>query len=144
MEIRQVEKTEGGMTRQYIPAKLKDNPTLAKNDPDYADRLSALGTPELVRAMLDGDWDIVAGGMFDDVWKKDVHIIEPFRIPKTWIVDRSFDWGSSRPFSVCWWAESDGTEATPGRRQQADIPPKNSFFIFSSGMGGTVRHRTKG
>lgn len=105
-------KSEGGMRRQYIPAKLDDNPTLAETDPDYVDRLEGLGNPELVRAMKDGDWDIVAGGMLDDLWSRDIHVLKPFEIPSSWRVDRGFDWGSSKPFSVIWFAESDGTEAT--------------------------------
>ena len=112
MEITQMPKAEGGMLRQYIPAKLDDNPTLAENDPDYIDRLSGLGNSALVRAMRDGDWDIVAGGALDDVWDRSRHVITPFEIPHSWMIDRSFDWGSSKPFSVGWWAESDGTEAT--------------------------------
>lgn len=104
-------KEDGGMLRQYIPARLSDNPTLAENDPDYADRLQGLGSPALVKAMLDGDWNIVAGGALDDVWSD--HVVVPrFRIPASWRVDRSFDWGSSHPFAACWWGEADGTEAT--------------------------------
>ena len=111
--IRRMPKKDGGMLRQFIPALLADNPTMAIDDPDYAHRLSGLGDPELVKAMLDGNWDIVAGGMFDDLWGLGTHhIIEPFAIPVSWYIDRSFDWGSSKPFSVGWWAESDGTEAT--------------------------------
>lgn len=102
---------DGGFLRQYIPAKLDDNPTLLA-DPGYEERLAAIGDPALVRAMRDGDWNIVAGGMFDDVWRDEVHVMEPFDIPKSWMIDRSFDWGSSKPFSVGFWAESDGTEAT--------------------------------
>ena len=102
-------KKEGGMLRQYIPAKLQDNPTLLKNDPDYIDRLEGLGNPALVKAMKDGDWNIVAGGALDDVWS-DRLILPRFKIPKSWTIDRSFDWGSSHPFSVGWWAQSDGTE----------------------------------
>lgn len=109
--IRKMPRSEGGMLRQYIPAKLTDNPTLMLNDPDYADKLFGLGDPVLVRAMLEGDWNIVAGGMFDDVWRDDKHFIEPFAVPPSWAVDRAFDWGNSKPFSVGWWAESDGTEA---------------------------------
>ena len=110
MEIRQMGKKDGGMLRQYIPARLSDNPTLIESDPDYIDRLEGLGNPALVRAMKDGDWDIVAGGAFDDLWKRDVHVLPSFEIPSSWSIDRSFDWGSSKPFSVGWWAESDGTE----------------------------------
>lgn len=105
---------EGGMLRQYVPARLIDNPTLLQNDPDYAHRLAGLGSPELVRAMLEGDWDIVAGGALDDVWSPSRQVLKPFPVPAGWRIDRSFDWGSSRPFAVCWWAESNGeTVALP-------------------------------
>ena len=108
---------EGGMRRQFVRALLEDNPTMTDNDPQYEGRLSGLGDPALVRAMRAGDWDIVSGGFFDDLWKRDRHVLKPFPIPHSWRVDRSFDWGSSKPFSVGWWAESDGTrvEVEPGK-----------------------------
>jgi Terminase large subunit, T4likevirus-type, N-terminal len=99
---------EGGLTTQFIPALLKDNPTLLREDPTYADRLRGLSSPELVRAMLEGDWNALVGGMFDDLWKLAVHVVEPFDIPATWRIRRAFDWGSSKPFSVGWWAHADG------------------------------------
>lgn len=103
---------EGGMLRQYLPARMTDNPTLFEVDPDYARRLEGLGNPSLVRAMRDGDWNIVAGGALDDVWQPELHLLPPFTLPSSWRMDRSFDWGSSRPFSVGWWAEADGSPAT--------------------------------
>lgn len=103
-------KGEGGMLRQFIPAKLDDNPTMEKNDPEYRERLQGLGDPMLVKAMLDGNWDIVAGGALDDVWNASRQMIEPFRVPHDWYVNRSFDWGSSAPFSVGWWAISNGED----------------------------------
>jgi len=108
-EIWRAPADDGGMLRQYIPARLEDNPSLLANDPDYERRLEGLGNPALVRAMRLGDWDIVAGGFFDDLWDRAVHVLEPFPIPASWRIDRSFDWGSAKPFSVGWWAESDGT-----------------------------------
>ncbi len=127
MEIRQMEKTEGGLKRQYIPALLEDNPTLLENDPDYEHRLSGMGSEDLVKAMRYGDWNIVAGGAMDDVWVGNKHIVEPFKIPSTWKIDRSFDWGSSKPFSVGWWAESDGceVEVSPGKTRTF---PKGTLF----------------
>jgi hypothetical protein len=110
LKIREMPEAEGGMLRQFVPARVEDNPTLMQNDPGYLDRLEGLGDPALVRAMRRGEWDIVAGGVFDDLWQPQRHIIRPFPVPSTWRVDRSFDWGSSRPFSVGWWAESDGTD----------------------------------
>jgi hypothetical protein len=116
LTVHKVAKKEGGMRRQFIRALLEDNPTMTENDPDYEDRLEGLGDPSLVRAMRKGDWDIVSGGFFDDLWKRDRHVLKPFPIPSSWRIDRSFDWGSSKPFSVGWWAESDGTrvEVAPG------------------------------
>lgn len=108
--VARAEKEDGGMLRQFIPALITDNPTLLKDDPHYIDRLRGSGSKNLVRALLHGDWNIIEGGMFDDVWDDDTHIITPFRIPRSWRKDRSFDWGSSKPFSVGFWAESDGTE----------------------------------
>lgn len=105
-------KEEGGFKRCFIPAKLSDNQILVENDPDYEDRLSGLGTDQLVQAMKDGNWDIAAGGYFDDLWLRAVHVLNPFEIPSSWRIDRSFDWGSSKPYSVGFWAESDGTEVT--------------------------------
>lgn len=133
-EVVRQPKSEGGMLRQYIPARLEDNPTLLQNDPDYADRLEGLGNAALVKAMRDGDWNIVAGGMFDDVWSESRHSIAPFDIPAGWRIDRSFDWGSSKPFSVGWWAESDGTEATmrDGTRRAF---PKGTLFRIAEWYG---------
>lgn len=129
MAIVQQPKAEGGMRRQYIPAKLADNPTLTESDPDYIDRLEGLGNPALVRAMRDGDWDIVSGGMFDDLWDRDKHVLQPFEIPASWRIDRSFDWGSSKPFSVGWWAESDGTEATMADGSKRAFPRGTLFRV---------------
>jgi hypothetical protein len=125
---------EGGFKRQFIPALLEDNPTLIENDPGYEDRLEGMGAPHLVQAMRWGDWDIVAGGALDDVWDKGKHIIEPFEIPKAWRVDRSFDWGSSKPFAVCWWAEANGEEVKlkDGRTW---APPKGTIFLIAEYYG---------
>jgi len=43
------------MTRVFIPAKIADNPTLIKNDPNYVLRL--MGLPEIERMrLLEGIW----------------------------------------------------------------------------------------
>lgn len=114
---------DGYKKRVFIPSLLADNPALANNDPMYLSRLKDSGPAWLVKAWIEGDWSIIAGGMFDDVIDtKTPHQVgqkvwgygskcPPFRIPESWRVDRAFDWGSSAPFSVAWYAESDGTEA---------------------------------
>ncbi len=66
----------------------------------------------LRKAWLEGSWDFTAGGAFDDLWDSQIHVLPRFKIPSNWHVDRSFDWGSSHPFSVGWWAEANGEEVT--------------------------------
>ena len=100
---------ENGSKRIFIPAKLSDNKLLMEHDPKYVDRLKETGSPELVRAWLEGDWDVVEGAFFE-CWRADKHVITPFTIPDHWMKFRAFDWGSVSPFSVGWWAVSDGSE----------------------------------
>lgn len=78
--------------------------------PEYILELESITDPNKRRAWLWGDWDITSGGMFDDVWSAQYNVVEPFRIPPDWRIFRSFDWGSSKPFSVGWWAESNGDD----------------------------------
>lgn len=93
---------ETGMLRLFIPAHLRDNAILLRNDPDYANRLKGLGSESLVKAWLDGDWDVVEGAYFD-CWSSVKHIVKPFSLPKDWVRFRSGDWGSASPFSFGWW-----------------------------------------
>lgn len=79
-------------------------------DPIYVAQLETIKDKNKRRAWLAGDWNIVAGGAIDDLWDESVHIIPRFRVPKNWKVDRALDWGSSTPFSVGWFAESNGEE----------------------------------
>jgi hypothetical protein len=117
MEIWKTPPTEGGMMRQFIPARLSDNPYLTKDDPMYADRLRGLGADHMVRAMLDGDWDIVAGQAFEKL-RRDLHGIEPFTPPRDWTCFGSLDWGSSRPFSFGLWTVANGDALPDGRIYQ--------------------------
>jgi hypothetical protein len=93
---------EGGLDRVFIPARLADNPKLAENDPLYLARLRQSGSEQLVRAWLDGDWNVIEGAFFDK-WSAR-NIVRPFAIPALWTRLRSFDWGYAAPFSVGWWA----------------------------------------
>ena len=95
------------LTRMFIPSKVTDNKYLRENK-QYISLLKSSGSVELVKAWLDGDWDVIAGAFFD-CWDRNKHVITPFTIPKDWVKFRSFDWGSARPFSVGWWAIADGS-----------------------------------
>jgi hypothetical protein len=97
--------------RASIPSSLSENKVLLEADPDYRQRIAASARNEaMAAAWLDGSWDVVAGGMFDDVWDAKANVVAPFVIPRTWRLDRAFDWGSSKPFSVGWYAQGDGSD----------------------------------
>jgi len=115
-----------GMPRVRIHGHLSENKILLKADPDYVAKLTSISDENKRKAWLQGSWDIVAGGMFDGVWREEVHSIRPFAIPPRWRIDRSFDWGSSAPFSVGWWAVSDGTEVVIGTDDDGE-PIKRAF-----------------
>jgi hypothetical protein len=101
--IRQMPASEGGMKRQYIPAKLEDNPSMMEDDPTYEAKLQGLGSATLVKAMRKGDWDVVEGAFFSE-WSNEQHVLPPFALPAHWLRFRSGDWGSQSPYSIGWWA----------------------------------------
>lgn len=125
-------------TQLTIHGSFKENPYLS---PQYIAGLMEQTDENIIKAWINGDWDIVAGGAFDDVWKKGVHILPRFRVPHSWRIDRSFDWGSSHPFSVGWWAEADGTEAIfydPAlKRDRVFCPPKGTLIQIAELYGST-------
>ena len=93
---------ETGLSRMFVPSRIQDNKYLA-DDPQYIAMIKSAGSKELVKAWLEGDWDVVAGAYFD-CFERSKHVIRPFEIPGEWLRFRAFDWGSSKPFSVGWWA----------------------------------------
>jgi hypothetical protein len=121
---------ETGERRMFIPSKLEDNKILMQNDPRYEARLRSIGTPTLVKAWRHGNWDVVAGGYFDDLWNEEKHVLKPFDIPPTWTRRLSFDWGSAKPASLGMWAISDGTQPIPRRGQILPYFPRGSFVRF--------------
>jgi hypothetical protein len=98
-----------GNERVCLFGSIKENPYLGD---EYIKTLQSITDQNKRKAWLEGSWDITSGGMFDDLWNVRKHVLKPFPIPASWRIDRAFDWGSSRPFSCGWWAESDGTQAT--------------------------------
>ena len=95
--------------RVFIPAKLKDNKKLLENDPSYVLRLRQTGSEALVKAWLEGDWNGVDGTFFSE-FDELKHVIKgSLVIPNHVTRFRALDWGSSAPFSVGWYAVSDGT-----------------------------------
>jgi hypothetical protein len=98
---------DGGMRRKFIPALLKDNPSLTENDPEYANRLMGLGDPDVVKAYLDGDWTVVEGAALPK-FSRVSHVKKAIPVPKGWKIKRCYDYGYSAPYSVLFYAISTG------------------------------------
>ncbi len=88
-------------TRMFIPSRVYDNKILMRNDPEYIARLREIGSPELVKAWLEGDWNVITGAYYPE-FLVEKHVLEPFPIPDWWTRFRSMDWGSTSPFAVHW------------------------------------------
>jgi len=114
-----------GMRRLFIKSRVNDNKVLTTADPLYTARLKALGSPELVKAWLDGDWNVVQGAYFPE-FDQYRHVIEPFEVPATWTKIRAMDWGSAAPSAVLWGAVSDG-QPVPGTDI---IYPKGATIVY--------------
>ena len=84
--------------RIFIPGKITDHNLLGS---EYIANLQMAGSPELVRAWLEGDWDVIAGAYFPE-FSRGRHIIEPTDFPREWRRFTATDWGSARPFWTGW------------------------------------------
>ncbi|MGN1326708.1 MAG: terminase large subunit domain-containing protein [Clostridia bacterium] len=78
-------------TRIFIPSLVTDNKFMLEYDPGYIDRLDNLPEKER-KALKYGDWDIY-DGMFFPEFKRNLHVIEPFQIPKEWNKYIAIDYG---------------------------------------------------
>ena len=116
--------TEKPEDYEFVQSLLSDNEALMREDPEYQAYLEGL-PDKLKRAWLYGEWDIFEGQFFEEFQKTPnrslceaagisqeealarqmyTHVIEPFEIPPTWPIYRSFDFGYAKPFSCDWWA----------------------------------------
>ncbi|MEE4331838.1 MAG: LAGLIDADG family homing endonuclease, partial [Wenzhouxiangella sp.] len=87
--------------RRFIPAKLTDNPFLTR-DRNYMRNL--MGLPEAKRKqLLEGNWDAAEGMAFTE-WNREIHVIEPYSIPRSWRKFRACDYGYSSYSAVVWFA----------------------------------------
>lgn len=109
----------------FIPSRLQNNLILLRNDPGYINRLYLVGSPQLVRAWLEGDWSAIEGAFFPE-FSMERHVVAPIALPAHWIRFRAMDWGSAKPFSVGWYAVSEG-----------DLPqfPRNALVKYREWYG---------
>jgi hypothetical protein len=124
------------MTRMFIPAKLDDNPTLLKNDPNYRARALGMGDPDVVKAYLEGDWSCSEGAALP-TFSREYHVkhermeSESFgvKVSKFWKLRVAYDYGFSAPYSVLFYFIS------TGESEHDWCPPKGSVIIYDEIYG---------
>jgi hypothetical protein len=97
-----------GLTRKFIPARLDDNPYLAK-DGRYEQMLKAL-PPTQRKQLLEGDWDVAEGAAFTE-FDRHLHVVTPFDIPISWERVKGIDYGYASE-SACVWGAVDPSDGT--------------------------------
>jgi hypothetical protein len=118
----------------YIPSRIQDNKILLEKDPEYIDRLHLVGSAELVRAWLEGDFEIHEGSYFPEFGQR--HIVKAFPVPKHWPRYIGYDWGYRSPFACLWGAVSSGKDDAG-----QEVPfPKGSIIIYRELWGKQVEN----
>jgi hypothetical protein len=123
--------------RASIKSMLHENLALLRAQPYYEQqiRVASMNVAQL-RAWLYADWNVTTGGMFDDVWSPEFSAlpsIPPSELPRRWRIDRAYDHGQSRPFSVGWWAESNGEPFVHNGVAYGAVP--GDLILFSEWYG---------
>ena len=96
---REYQNSEKAEDYKFIQALVYDNDFLMQNDPNYVRTLENL-PDDRRKAMLYGDWDIFEGQYFNE-FKREIHVIEPFKIPKHWKRYIAMDYGLDK-LAVLW------------------------------------------
>jgi len=124
-----------------IPSRLSDNKILTTRSASYQSRLYLVGSKELVKAWLEGDWSAVPGAFFD-CWSEARHVVQPFAIPEQWLRFAAMDWGSASPFSVGWYAVASDQVVVegngPGRRV---VIPRGCIVKYREWYGANEKHQ---
>lgn len=97
-------KHNAGWSTVYLPARMDDNPHLDVEA--YEGSFTDL-SPERAKALRDGDWDVVAGAAFS-MLDRGKHMVRAFMPPRHWTTVMAMDWGTAKPFSIGWYAISEG------------------------------------
>jgi len=136
-DIREDEKEK---PRVAIRSSLAENKILLMANPGYVQTLRAAArNPAELAAWIEGSWDITSGGMFDDIWSEQTHVIPniPYILLRKsgWFMNRAYDHGLSRPFSVGWWAQSNGNPIEMFGKKYGEVA--GDIFLFDEYYGCT-------
>lgn len=124
---------ENGITHINFFSSYIENPYIENS---YILNFVNLLNKEMLSAYVFGDWNGQSSGCFGDLWKPEVFCLDSFRIPAGWTVNRSMDWGTAEPYSVLYWAESNGEEAyyytgfNENKKKVTFCPPEGTLILL--------------
>jgi hypothetical protein len=125
-KIRLEDGSEIERTRMFLPARLSDNPN-AEFRRQYEANLRDK-PPHIRAALLDGDWYVVAGAFFADLWDPLRVLVKPFKIPSGWRRFRSGDWGYKQQCVILWWAVTPEGELICYRERTFNGPKAKTLY----------------
>lgn len=146
---------DGIRQRVQVRSTIWENSYILRNDPGYLDSLQHITDPNRRKAWLDGDWEIHVGSFLEAVWDPKRHVVDPFYVPATWRVWKSFDWGYGHPYACLWlamdpddcifvWRELYGYGGKPntGSREDAGAVARRIRTIEASDARNGYEYRT--
>lgn len=125
---------EGGKLRQFIQAKLDDNPSV--NPTEYRKTLRGL-PPRMAKALEEGDFDQVVGAFFPEIDRRK-HFVKPFKINSWDTRLMSMDWGScgeADPFSISWAAVMSERMTVKNCFDETIVIPRNALVVYRRWYG---------
>lgn len=109
----------------------------------YMERMKMTLSEDEYKRLALAEWPETCDGFFDGHFDHATHKINPFQIPTHWKIDRTFDWGTARPFSALWFAEArKGINDPPGHCRYYDVyggertVPIGTIFCIKEFYGG--------
>lgn len=91
--------------------------------PGTIERLRATYSPRLARSLIDGEFAVISGAVFEE-FSESLHLID-FTPQRTWKTGLGVDFGYQRP-AVVWWQQSPAIATIVGSR----VIPPHSIVIF--------------
>jgi hypothetical protein len=135
-------------SRRVIHVSFADNALLKRTEPFYMRDVeqSCEGDPARLQAWRFGNWDIVAGGGFDNIFfehGKNIYV-ESFELPAEGKLYMSYDHGSTKPYACLFWWESNGCDIRYKSGKVGRTRPHDLFLIGEVyGWNGRPNEGTK-
>ena len=127
-----------GDTRALVKGVMYENRDFIKYEPKYVANIIKQPDKNKLAAWFAGVSSFNYGTMFGEYFSKK-NVIKPFKVPLTWQIDRTLDWGTAKPFALDYWAVSDGVTPYVDKNGTCHKLPKGSIVKIYEYYGSTGR-----